>query len=68
MAHQNGSRTISLGYTPIGESTLYRAWAKWNLVPHNMYRPGNGNDQAAYEKTFGPASQFGYKDYPNVYG
>ena len=30
-----------------------------------MYRRGNGKgDQAAYhEKTFGPASQFGYKDF-----
>lgn len=52
-------------YTHWGIYSVPERGPNGTWYPHNMYRPGNGKgDQAAYhEKTFGPASQFGYKDF-----
>ena len=52
-------------YTHWGPYSVPACGPNGTWYPHNMYRPGNGKgDQAEFhEQNFGPASEFGYKDF-----
>lgn len=49
-------------YTHWGIYSVPACGPNGTWYPHNMYRPGN-NQHDYHEKTFGPASKFGYKDF-----